>query len=125
MYGGTKEEMERLISDAEKLTGQDLDISSYADIVTAIHAVQTEIGITGTTAEEASKTISGSFSAMKSAWQNLLTGIADPKANLTTLIDNLVESAGTAMSNLLPAVSTAILGIGKLITKLAPERINT
>ena len=74
-YGGTKEEMQRLLEDAQKISGIKYDISSYSDIVDAIHVVQTEMGITGTTAKEASSTIQGSFSAMKSAWKNVLTGL--------------------------------------------------
>ena len=93
-YGGTKEEMQRLLEDAEKLSGIEYDISSYADIVDAIHVVQTEMGITGTTAKEASTTIQGSLASMKSAWQNLLTGVADDNADFETLVDNFVESVG-------------------------------
>lgn len=85
-YGGTKEEMERLLKDASKISGIKYDISSYADIVDAIHVVQTEMGITGTTAKEASTTIQGSISSMKSAWQNLLTGLADENADLDVLV---------------------------------------
>ena len=75
-YGGTKEEMQRLLKDAEKLSGVKYDLSSYADIVDAIHVVQTEMGITGTTAREASTTIQGSVASMKGAWKNLVTAIA-------------------------------------------------
>ena len=74
--------MERLLYDAQKLSGVEYDISSYADIVDAIHVVQTEMGITGTTAEESASTISGSIASMKSAWSNLVTGIADENSNL-------------------------------------------
>ena len=88
MYGGTKSELERLVADAEKLTGQALDPSKFSDIITAIHAVQENLGITGTTAKEASTTIEGSVNAMKAAWSNLTTGIADDNADLSGLIDN-------------------------------------
>ena len=91
VYGGTKEEMQRLLDDAEKLSGQKFDLSSYGDIVDAIHVVQAEMGITGTTAKEASTTISGSVSSMKSAWQNLVTGISDENANLEQLVENFVD----------------------------------
>ena len=127
-YGGTKEEMERLLADAEKLSGQKFDISSYADIVEAIHVVQTEMGITGTTADEAGRTISGSAGAMKAAWQNLITGIADDNADFEGLIDNFVTSLvgdGTEQNlgvfgNLLPRIEVALGGVGDLIAKLAP-----
>ena len=119
-YGGTKEEMERLLADAEKLSGVKYDISSYSDVVDAIHVVQTEMGITGTTAKEASTTIQGSVSAMKSAWANLITGIADENANLSGLIGNVVESATTAASNIIPRIEQILSGIGEAITGFAP-----
>ena len=119
-YGGTKEEMQRLLDDAEKLSGIEYDISSYADIVDAIHVVQTEMGITGTTAQEASTTIQGSVASMKSAWQNLVTGIADENADLDTLIGNFVDSVATAGENIIPRVEQILLGVGTLVSKLAP-----
>ena len=119
-YGGTKEEMQRLLEDAEKLSGIEYDISSYADIVDAIHVVQTEMGITGTTAKEASTTIQGSVSAMKSAWANLITGIADDNADLDALIGNFVDSIATAGENIIPRVEQILVGIGETITKMAP-----
>ena len=85
-YGGTKEEMQRLLDDASKLSGIEYDISSYSDIVDAIHVVQNEMGITGTTAKEASSTISGSLASAKASWQNLLTGIADGNQDVGGLI---------------------------------------
>lgn len=119
-YGGTKEEMERLLADAEKLSGVKYDISSYADIVDAIHVVQTEMGITGTTAKEASSTIQGSLSSMKSAWQNLTVGIADENADMEGLINRFVDSVVTVGQNLIPRIEQIFLGIGTLIEKLAP-----
>ena len=119
-YGGTQEEMKRLLADAEKISGIKYDISSYADIVDAIHVVQTEMGITGTTALEASKTISGSTAAMKAAWQNLITGIADDNADFGQLIDNFVESVGTVAENILPRVEIALGGVGDLVANLLP-----
>lgn len=115
-YGGTKEEMERLLADAEKLSGQKFDISSYSDIVDAIHVVQTEMGITGTTAKEAGSTIQGSVSAAKSAWSNLITGIAADNADLDTLIGNFVSSVETAAGNIIPRVSVMLGGISQLVT---------
>ncbi len=124
-YGGTKEEMERLIDDANKLkkaNGEtaNLSISSFADIVEAIHLVQTEMGITGTTAKEASTTIQGSVSAMKAAWTNLMVGVADDTQDFDQLMDNFVSSAATAASNILPRLETILTGTGQLITKMAP-----
>lgn len=115
-YGGTKEEMERLLADAEKLSGQKFDISSYSDIVDAIHVVQTEMGITGTTAKEAASTIQGSVSAAKSAWSNLITGIAADNADLDTLIGNFVSSVETAAGNIIPRVSVMLGGLSQLVT---------
>lgn len=115
-YGGTKEEMERLLADAEKLSGQKFDISSYSDIVDAIHVVQTEMGITGTTAKEAASTIQGSVSAAKSAWSNLITGIAADNADLDALIGNFVSSVETAAGNIIPRVSVMLGGISQIVT---------
>lgn len=126
-YGGTKEEMERLLADAEKLSGQKFDLSSYADIVDAIHVVQTEMGITGTTAKEASSTIQGSVSSMKASWQNLLVGMADDSQNFDVLVNNFVDSVMTVGNNLIPRIQITIQGIANLITglaqKLAPQII--
>lgn len=119
-YGGTKEEMERLLKDAEKLSGIKYDISSYADIVDAIHVVQTEMGITGTTAAEAEKTISGSIASTKAAWKNLLTGFADDEADLELLIGNLVESATTAVRNVVPRIAQILSGISQAMTQIMP-----
>lgn len=119
-YGGTKEEMERLLADAEQISGIHFDISSFADVVQAIHVVQEDLGIAGTTAEEAASTIQGSLSAMGSAWQNLVTGIADENADLDTLIDNFVDSVATAADNILPRLEQILNGFGELSVKLAP-----
>ena len=115
-YGGTKSEMERLLTDAQKISGIKYDISSFADITQAIHVMQEEMGITGTTAKEASTTIQGSVSSMKSAWSNLLTGVADDNADWGTLVNNFVDSVVTAADNLLPRIETAVEGVGLLIT---------
>lgn len=120
MYGGTKSELERLVADAEKLTGQALDPSKFSDIITAIHAVQENLGITGTTAKEASTTIEGSVNAMKAAWSNLVAGIADDNADLSGLIDNFVEAAKTAANNVLPRLEAIFGGIGNLVSEFAP-----
>lgn len=119
-YGGTKEEMQRLLEDAKKLSGQKFDLSSYADIVDAIHVVQTEMGITGTTAKEAATTIQGSVNMTKAAWQNLVVGIADDTQDFDVLVNNFVESVTTAGNNILPRVEIALKGVGTLVEKLAP-----
>lgn len=120
-YGGTKEEMERLLADAEKLSGVKYDLSSYADVVEAIHVIQTEMGITGTTAKEASTTIQGSVASMKAAWANLMVGMADDTQNFDMLLSNFIESIGTVADNLLPRIGIVIEGMGKLVAGLAPE----
>lgn len=119
-YGGTKEEMKRLLEDAEKLSGIHYDISNLNDVYSAIHVIQEELDITGTTAKEASTTIQGSASAMKAAWQNMLVGIADENADFDTLIGNLVSSVSTFAENILPRIEIALKGVGKLISSLAP-----
>lgn len=117
-YGGTQAEMERLLVDAEKISGIKYDISSYADIVDAIHVVQTEMGITGTTAEEAASTIQGSFGMMKSAWQNLVTGMADPDQDLGVLVGNFTDSVVIAGNNLIPRIQELLPRIVEATTSL-------
>jgi len=119
-YGGTKEEMERLLADAAELTGREYDVSNFADIAEAIHAIQTEIGITGTTALEGSTTISGSLASMGSAWKNLVVGMASEDADLSGLIDNVVTSAETAFGNILPVAERALGGIATFVEEIAP-----
>ena len=124
-YGGTKQEMQRLLDDANKLNAAQgnytkYSIDSYADVVSAIHDVQNAMGITGTTSKEASTTIQGSVNATKSAWSNLVTGIADDNANFGQLISNFVDSATTAASNILPRIEVALNGAAKLIESLVP-----
>ena len=119
-YGGTKEEMQRLLDDAEKLSGQKFDISSYADVVDAIHVVQEEMGITGTTASEAAGTISGSMASVKGAWTNLVTAMASDDLPLDEYITKFVDSASTMVSNMLPRIETALGGVVQLVNKLAP-----
>lgn len=119
-YGGTKEEMQRLLADAEKLSGIKYDISSLSDVYSAIHVIQTELGITGTTAIEASTTISGSLNSMKASWANLIVGIADENQDFDALVNDFVESAATAAENLLPRIEVVLSGLGMLIVNLAP-----
>lgn len=129
-YGGTKEEMQRLIADAAKLSDTvDAQSMSFDNIVEAIHVVQTEMGITGTTAKEAGTTIQGSVASMKSAWENLLTGIADDNANFEVLVSNFVDSVVTVGSNIIPRVKIIIGGLSNIISeaanKLVPLVVNT
>ena len=119
-YGGTKTEMERLLADAQKISGVKYDISNFNDVIEAIHVIQEQMGITGTTSLEAATTIEGSLNMTKSAWTNLLTGMADDNANFDTLIDNLVNSASAFGDNILPRIEMAIKGIGQLVEKLLP-----
>ena len=132
-YGGTQAEMYRLMQDAEKLGAvfnSEYSLSSkgtleadFADIVTAIHTVQTEMDITGTTSKEASSTISGSISSMKASWTNLLTGMGDDTQDFGKLIDNFVDSVATVGDNLLPRISIVLDGVVSLISNLAPKII--
>ncbi|GEM_PF-3564833 len=119
-YGGTKTEMERLLSDAEKISGIHYDISSLTDVYSAIHVIQEEMGITGTTAAEASQTIEGSFGSLAAAWQNLITGFARKDADIGGLIKTIVEAAETAFKNILPVAEQALMGIGDFVTEIAP-----
>lgn len=119
-YGGTKEELQRLLDDAEKISGIHYDISSFSDIVDAIHVVQTEMGITGTTAAEAASTISGSIASAKAAWTNLLVGIADENADMSQLVMDFVESAMTAAGNIVPRIGVILSTLGQLIIEYLP-----
>lgn len=128
-YGGTKTEMERLLADADALNAKQgvytkYSIDNFSDIVQAIHVVQTEMGITGTTADEAASTIQGSTASVKSAWDNLLTGIADPEQNFQGLMDDFVNSFVTAGDNIIPRIKqivpTLIDGLSEIVTQLAP-----
>lgn len=119
-YGGTKTEMLRLVKDAGVVdeSVKSIDDVSYDQIIKSIHIVQDNMGITGTTAREASSTIQGSTEAMKSAWQNLLSGIADDNSNFDGLINNFVDSILTFGDNIIPRIETTIEGIGKLVVGL-------
>ena len=124
-YGGTKEELNRLLDDAEKYAAaqgevRDFSIDSYADIVEAIHIVQDEMDITGTTAEEAATTIEGSVNMMKGAWENWLTGLGNEDANMEGLTDQLVDSVVTAGENIIPRVGQIMTTIGQTVADYAP-----
>ena len=115
--------MERLLADAEKLPGalgRDFDISNYSDVVEAIHLVQDNLGITGTTAREAASTIEGSLNTMKGAWANLVTGIASENADLGGLIDEFVDSVLTVSENIIPRIQTILPRIADGINELIP-----
>ena len=124
-YGGTKEEMERLIADAERISGVKYDISNLNDVYQAIHVIQGEIGITGTTALEASTTISGSIGMLKASWQNLVAGIANDNADIGQLVDNFTDSITTAVGNIVPKLLTILpnltQGFKALIQNLLPK----
>lgn len=119
-FAGTKEGMQELLDQAQKISGVEYDISSYSDIVEAIHVVQEEMGITGTTAQEASDTLQGSLSQMQAAWTNLTAGLANPDADIGQLIGDMVDSAKTFLGNLIPVISQALEGIALAAAELAP-----
>lgn len=119
-YGGTQQEMKRLLKDAEKISKQKYNISNLADVYSAIHVIQQEMGITGTTAKEASETISGSFSAMKASWANLLNGMSGA-GDLNKLIDSFVKTSKTFVGNLTKLIPSLVKGVTGLIQGLAPQ----
>ena len=128
-FGGTKEGMQQLIDKANELAkaqgmAGDLTIDSYADIVQAIHLVQENLNITGTTEKEAAKTIQGSINMTKAAWQNLVAGFANPDSDIGVLVSNVMESASKAVGNLIPAISRAIDGMGTAINKMLPSIVS-
>nr|DAG17622.1 MAG TPA: tail tape measure protein [Caudoviricetes sp.] len=125
-YGGTKSELERLLSDAENFSAaqgqvRDFSVDSYSDIVEAIHIVQDEMGITGTTAEEAATTIEGSVNMAKAAWDNWLAGLGNEDADMEGLTDQLVGSVATAGKNIIPRVGQIMTTLGQTIADYAPN----
>jgi len=126
-YGGTKEEMQRLLDDAEKLQKEkfgvdvEYDMNNFADVIQAIHTVQEEMDIAGTTSKEAATTIQGSLGMMKGAWQNLVTGLGDENADLDGLIDNFIQSVITVGENIMPEVEKILTGIGEMVTTMLPQ----
>lgn len=127
-YGGTKEEMQRLIDDANALNAAqgnytNYSIESYADIVDAIHTVQTEMGITGTTALEASTTVEGSINSVKAAYQNFVTGLGDQNADIGALTEELIQTAGTVAENVLPVIENVVKNIAETVKKQGPDMI--
>ena len=128
-YGGTKEEMERLLERAEELKAQqgeltEYSIESYADIVEAIHVVQDEMGITGTTAKEGGNTISGSIATVKAAWNNLVANLGNDKADISKLIDDLFNAAKTAWNNIEPVAQQVLDGVINMIIEGLPKFVD-
>ena len=122
-YGGTKEEMDRLLRDAEEMEGLiegSLSMDNFADVVYAINIIQENMGIAGATAEEAGNTISGSMASVKSAMQNLITGLANPDADLGLLIQNVVATGSAALDNLIPTIVNALTGIANALPMIVP-----
>lgn len=109
-YGGTKEEMERLLADAEKITGIKYDINNLSDVYEAIHVIQGELNITGTSANEASSTLQGSFNSMKAAYENFMGSLTIGE-DVSQSLTNLVESIGSFLANLLPALANIAVGL--------------
>lgn len=127
-YGGTKAEMERLLADAEKISGVKYDINNLNDVYGAIHVIQTELGYTGTTAKEASTTIQGSAASMKAAWNNMLTGIASGTGNVQDMVHGFIETVKTTVSNLTPVLKEIVNqlpGVFSELTTAVVEMINT
>lgn len=125
-YGGTQKEMERLLADAEKLSGVKYKIENFSDIIEAIHVIQDNQGIAGTTAAEAEKTISGSVNAAKAAWKNLLSGLADGEQDIDQLVSNLSETVLTAaQKNIVPRLQTMaprlVQAVQTLVSTLGPQ----
>lgn len=118
-YGGTKSELERLVSDASKLTGQALDPAKFSDVITAIHAVQENMGITGTTAKEAATTIEGSVNSMKGAWNNWLSGLGQENADMGALTSSLVDSISTVVKNVAPRIGVIFGSLFSSLPNLA------
>ena len=128
-YGGTRGEMERLLADAQELTGVEYDIENFGDVIEAIHAVQEALGLTGVAAEEALSTLTGSLNAVKASWENVLAalttgeGLEQAMQNLTTAVTNFANNAISMLSNLAGQMPTLILGLVDAIVDQAPEFI--
>ena len=120
-YGGTKSEMERLLKDATALTGVKYDIQNLSDVYEAIHAIQNEMGITGTTAKEARETISGSLGMLKASWKDLLTTIADPNGDVGKAMDTVSANVKTFLKNIKPVFKRTIKALIGLVKDALPE----
>lgn len=124
-YGGTKSEMERLLADAEKLTGVKYDINNLADVYNAIHAIQNNLGITGTTAKEAMETIQGAMNMTKASWENLMIGLSDGKQNINELANQFGTSFNTLVDNVFPRIQQAFQTIPQVLTLIIPQLLST
>lgn len=118
-YGGTKTEMERLLADAEAISGIHYDIENYSDVVSAIHVIQEEMGIAGTTALEAATTISGSWGMLKGSWENLLVSLAGGGDDISVAMQNVIESLFTWLGNILPRIGETVQGMFEAIPAAA------
>lgn len=123
-YGGTKSEMERLLQNAEKLTGIHYDINNLSDVYNAIHEIQKNLGITGTTAKEAMKTIDGAMKMTKASWDNLLTGLADPKQAVGPLISEFAKSLGILAKNVTPKIKEVFNALPNALIQITPQLMN-
>ena len=123
-YGGTKSEMERLLQNAEKLTGIHYDINNLSDVYNAIHEIQKNLGITGTTAKEAMKTIDGAMKMTKASWDNLLTGLADPKQAVGPLISEFAKSLGILAKNVTPKIKEVFDALPNALIQITPQLMN-
>lgn len=124
-YGGTKSEMERLLADAEKLTGVKYDINNLADVYNAIHAIQNNLGITGTTAKEAMGTVQGAMNMTKASWENLMIGLSDGKQNINELANQFGTSFNTLVDNVFPRIQQAFQTIPQVMTLIIPQLLST
>lgn len=126
-YGGTAAEMARLINDSGvlgdsiKVDEKTVNSVSFDKMIEAIHKVQTDLDITGTTSKEAATTVSGSLSSVKAAWANLMAGMGDKNADLKNLIKEMVSTVKTFAKNILPVIKQALSGVTTLISELAPD----
>lgn len=123
-YGGTKSEMERLLQEAEKLTGVHYDINNLSDVYNAIHEIQKNLGITGTTAKEAATTIDGAMKMTKASWDNLLTGLADPNQAVGPLISEFTTSLGTLAKNVTPKIKEVFNALPNALIQITPQLMN-
>lgn len=130
-YGGTKSEMERLLSDAQKISGVKYNISNLSDVYNAIHVIQTEMGITGTTAKEAETTIQGSALSMKAAFDNFLNGSGSPEQlseAIVVLVDNVVNAiqkiAPDIINGLISLLNSLLPNVIDLITQMLPQLVD-
>ena len=131
-YGGTKTEMERLLADAEKITGIKYDMSNLDDVYNAIHVIQVELGIAGATAQEAGDTVQGSIGSLSASWQNFMAGLGNPKADMEKLVQDVANSLAGAINNIVPIIEnltkvlpTVLEAIIESVMDLLPTLVDT